>query len=81
MFNATFKPSSMDKCLEKVCRTQLPDILICIKKRIGTDWPELKYVVCATEEDLIEIKIELNDEVVLPSLMVYIRNVLSLIHI
>jgi hypothetical protein len=46
MLNSVFKPSTMDKCLERVCRTQLPDILISIKKRIGTDWPELKFVVC-----------------------------------
>ena len=46
VLNSQFKYCQMDKCIEKVNKGMLPDILIAIRKRIGIDWPDIKFMVC-----------------------------------
>ena len=53
-----FKPSAGDKCLERINRTQLPDMVRYMKKVIMVDWAEVNFIIGTNPDDYIEIKFE-----------------------
>ena len=53
-----FKPSNYDKSLEKVNKTQLPDIVNYIKKVIMIDWAEVNFIIGTNPDSFIEIKFD-----------------------
>ena len=53
-----FKPCNYDKSLEKVNKTQLPDIVNYIKKVIMIDWAEVNFIIGTNPDSFIEIKFD-----------------------
>ena len=53
-----FKPCHYDKSLEKVNKTQLPDIVNYIKKVIMIDWAEVNFIIGTNPDSFIEIKFD-----------------------
>ena len=58
MLNGDFKPATGSRCLEKVNRTQLPDIVIYLKEVIKIDWAEVNFIIGTNPDEFIEIKFE-----------------------
>ena len=87
ILHGDFKPAFMDKCLETVCKAQLPDIVIYIRKRLESDWPESKFIIgckqkivniyLANTNDFIEIKIDTNTIDNLLGLHAYMNSIIT----
>eukprot|EP00344_Euplotes_crassus_P006416 CAMPEP_0196995218 /NCGR_PEP_ID=MMETSP1380-20130617/1383_1 /TAXON_ID=5936 /ORGANISM="Euplotes crassus, Strain CT5" /LENGTH=304 /DNA_ID=CAMNT_0042410833 /DNA_START=168 /DNA_END=1080 /DNA_ORIENTATION=+ len=58
ILHGEFKPSSQDKSLTQINRSQLPDIVIFLKEIIRIDWAEINFIIGTNPEEFIEIKFE-----------------------
>lgn len=58
ILHGDFKPSTCDKGLTQVNRSQLPDIVIFLKEVIRIDWAEINFIIGTNPEEYIEIKFE-----------------------
>jgi hypothetical protein len=45
ILSGDFKPAFADKCIERVNRSQLPDIVNYLKKIIMIDWAEVNFII------------------------------------
>lgn len=58
VLHGDFKPSTNEKSLTQVNRSQLPDIVIFLKEVIRIDWAEINFIIGTNPEEYIEIKFE-----------------------
>lgn len=58
VLHGDFKPSTCEKSLTQVNRSQLPDIVIFLKEVIRIDWAEINFIIGTNPEEYIEIKFE-----------------------
>ena len=76
MLHGDFKPSYSDKCIERVNKSQLPDIVIYLKEIIKVDWAEINFIIGTNPEDFIEIKFEKSDDAI-TGLKAYMNNLIA----
>ena len=76
ILHGDFKPAFSDKCIEKVNRSQLPDIVIYLKEIIRVDWAEINFIIGTNPEDFIEVKFEKSDDAVM-GLKAYMNTLIS----
>jgi len=53
-----FKPSNKERCIDKINRSQLPDVVNYIKKVIMIDWAEVNFIIGTNPDSFIEIKFD-----------------------
>lgn len=58
ILHGDFKPSQNDKCMNKINRSQLPDIVNYIKKVIMIDWAEVNFIIGTNPDSFIEVKFD-----------------------
>ena len=58
ILHGDFKPSQQEKCLEKIVKQQLPDVVNYLKKVIMIDWAEVNFIIGTNPQDYIEIKFD-----------------------
>jgi hypothetical protein len=58
ILHGDFKPSANDKCMNKINRQQLPDVVNYIKKVIMIDWAEVNFIIGTNPDNFIEIKFD-----------------------
>ena len=58
ILHGDFKPSQNDKCMDKINRQQLPDVVNYIKKVIMIDWAEVNFIIGTNPDSFIEIKFD-----------------------
>ena len=58
ILHGDFKPSQNDRCMNKINRQQLPDVVNYIKKVIMIDWAEVNFIIGTNPDSFIEIKFD-----------------------
>lgn len=58
ILHGDFKPSQNDRCMDKINRNQLPDVVNYIKKVIMIDWAEVNFIIGTNPDSFIEIKFD-----------------------
>jgi hypothetical protein len=76
IMNGDFKPAMANKCLEKVNKAQLPEIVIYLKETIRLDWAEINFIIGTNPDDYIEIKFERSPDTDV-GLKAYMNNLVS----
>lgn len=58
ILHGDFKPSQNERCMMKLNRTHLPDVVNYIKKVIMIDWAEVNFIIGTNPDSFIEIKFD-----------------------
>ena len=58
ILHGDFKPAQNDRCMDKINRNQLPDVVNYIKKVIMIDWAEVNFIIGTNPDSFIEIKFD-----------------------
>lgn len=58
ILHGDFKPCQNDRTMDKINKTQLPDVVNYIKKVIMIDWAEVNFIIGTNPDSFIEIKFD-----------------------
>lgn len=58
VLHGDFKPAFKEKTLEKLSKSQLPDIVTYMKKVIMVDWAEINFIIGTNPDSFIEFKFD-----------------------